>query len=329
MNLDEYIKKIGYSTPKMSSVYDGYSNVFKEYYKWVNENLVFLESENNKTIFACFRFESKEYKSRIEKKEYCYKDFNNIATREEIDIIEKKYSDGFNDGFNDVEFQRYLTRNIIDNIVFRDYFSHSICGMGILRTKGHSINLNRIMLLPEYTAYREGYYEGKRFKSYFLYVEYYDQFKDLPEPFLRPIQYFYSESTWGLIQFTRDVNFDFNKVRNIEITDNRLMIKQSREVIIEFFKTRLTDWYSIEDVEHFLNANFKCFEDKKTPKILISVKENTRGLQSKLYKWTYEFYRLDNYKGEKVVRYAEMLKKNFDVFKGSSLRTIKTAIRAN
>lgn len=327
MKLDEYFRKVGYGLPKLSDVYKEYSNVFKEYYKWVSENICVLSNENNGSEFICFKFESKEYQRKIEQNEYAYKNFENTATREEIDLFDKIFSDGFTEGFNDVEFQPYLTRNIIDNIIYRDYITHTFWGIGINRISGYSNENNKNLLLPNTTAYKEGYSEGKRFKSYFLYVEFYDQFKNLPEPFIRPIKYYHDEHSHGFIHSSEDKNFDLKKVMNIESTDSRLITTQNQNEIVDFFKIRLSDWYSNEDIEHFLKANFKFFEDKRTPKVLASNQENINGLQRKLFGWTYEFYQSEGEAREKKVRFAEMLKNNFDIFSNSNLSTITKAIR--
>jgi len=327
MNLNEYLKKIGYSIPKLSKVYNEYSPLFKEYYEFVKSNFTTIEDDDSGKSFMCFKWESKEYFRKIEQNEYLYKDWKTIATIENVQEVRNHFNDGFNDGFGDVEFQPYLTRNIIDNIVYRDYFTHGFFGIGINRFHGHSNEQGKDLLVSNHVAYKEGYTEGKRFKSYFLYVEFYDQFKNLPEPFIRPIKYYHDERSYGIIHYTEDKDFDLKKVMNIESTDSRLITTQNQNEIVDFFKIRLSDWYSNEDIEHFLKANFKCFEDKRTPKILASNQENIKGLQHKLFGWTYEFYQNEGEAREKKVRFAEMLKNNFDAFSNPNLSTINKAIR--
>lgn len=328
MNLDKYLKVVGYNAPKLSSVYAEYSPLFKDYYKWVTENIVFIENINNDSVFACFKDEALEYNRRIEQKEYCCLDYENIASAEDIDRVEKSFSDGFQDGFGSVKFEPYLTRNIIDNIVYFDPFNNMFFGNGILRVKGFSNKYNRYKLVDEKIAFREGYIEGKRFKSYFLYVEFYDLFNKLPEPFLRQLKHFEDINSYSYIHYAKDKALDLKKVQNIDATDNRLEVRQSADELIVYFKTRLIDWYSDEDIEHFLKANFKCFPDKRKPKLLRSNKENDKGLQSKFYRWVYEFYLMEKkQKGETKMRYAEMLEKNFEIFSNSTLETISKALR--
>lgn len=327
MKLDEYVKKNGHSLPRLSSVYTKYSNVFKKHYKWVSGNLVFLKNRRNKTGFYCFKDESKKYKQNISMKKYSYKDFKNVATIRNIRKFEKKYSEGFKDGFNDVEFKPRLTNSIIDNIVLEDYIKETFGRIGILINDGFSDKFKRYLLPNEESSYRNGYNEGKRFKSYFLYVEHYEQFKGFPEPFMRQMKYYVTKTKYQTMHFNYDKVLDSHNLNYVDVSDNRIETKQTKEEVSEFFSTKLREWYCDEDIEHFLKANFKYFKDKKSPKVICSTKENTWGLQKRLYGWTHDFYTKENYKGEKKIRFAEMLKNNFDVMQNSTLDTINKAIR--
>ncbi len=91
MKLDEYIKKFDFTLPRLSEYYKEYSKVFKEYYKWVNDNMVAIVNKDNEYLFFCFKHESNEYERMIEQKHYCFNDYESVATIEDINRIEKFY----------------------------------------------------------------------------------------------------------------------------------------------------------------------------------------------------------------------------------------------
>lgn len=324
MKLDEYVKKHGYHTPILSSVYDKYSDVFKKYYNWVSENIRFRRNENKEPMYICFKNESEEYQLKFEENKYCYDNYNNPATREDINRIEESFSKGFKDGFKEVEFKPHLTKIIIDNIVFQDRVTDIYFKAGIIKRKSHSFKLDRDILMDEETSYSEGFDEGKRFKSYFLYIEYYEQFKDLPEPFIRPLKRFTNKTKYKSIHSIDPKYFDLDKALNIVEKDIRIETTQSKEEVYEYFTTRLSKWYSDGDIEFFLEANFKCFECKKTPKPLKLKEVGKRGIKIKIKTLMYEFYLTEkvSVKKETKMRFAEVLRYNFEIFEGSKLNTI-------
>ncbi len=327
MTLQEYIKKSEDVIPQLSSFYKGYTTIFKDYYKWVNNNctLVTYKSKSIKP-FYCLKSEHSDFESRFENKQYCFEQYDNIASQEQMQEFLKCYSDGFNDGFNDIEFELHLTINIIDNIVYNNSFNTMFWGQGILRIGGVSPEHNTKKILNENIAYKEGYIEGKRFKSYFLYIEYYDNFKKLPEPFLRAMKYYETEQVHRYIHFTENKEFDLNKAQNIDALDNRLKTNQSKDDITAYWIEKLKEYYSSEDIEYFLKANFKCFDKKEEPKILSSTNK-IKGLQKKLFQYMFEFYNKQEYIRGNKIRYAEILKKNFELMKNSELGTIEKAMR--
>ncbi len=322
MKLKEYINKEGYHLPRLSAFYKKYSVVFKDYYIWAYNNTVFRNDPKNETIFILLSNELKEYHRRLDNKLYYSNNQSTPASNEEIIEIEKIFSKGFEDGFNDLEFALHLRRNIIDNIIYRNPFSHSYFGYGILKIKGYSNENKTYQLESKEVMYREGYREGRKFKSFFIYIELYDHFLDYPQPFLRPLKYFKNEAYESSIHFTEKKDFDLKRVQNIDAKDNRLIVKQNAEELINLFTTRLDEWYSDEDIKHFLKANFKCFLKKEKPKLLNSNQENTSGLKTILNKITYELFEMQGKKREKRIRFAEMLKNNFTVFEDTSLGSI-------
>ncbi|MFC2119196.1 hypothetical protein ACFLSY_11190, partial [Bacteroidota bacterium] len=209
------------------------------------------------------------------------------------------------------------------------------------RNRDKSNRLTKYKLLADSRMFREGYVEGKRIKSYFLYVEFYDQFINFPEPFLRSIKLKTGESSFTLIHYTDDKESPLPKIPDLQINrerkyfvkknsiksiDDRIKTKQDKLEIINFFEPKLSEWYSDEDIQYFFKANFTCFEVKETPKLLISKVNKTWGIKKKLCSLTYDFYRM-NYEFEKKERFALMLQENFKLLSKWSISTIKSAIR--
>uniref|UniRef100_UPI003216BE13 hypothetical protein n=1 Tax=uncultured Draconibacterium sp. TaxID=1573823 RepID=UPI003216BE13 len=166
-----------------------------------------------------------------------------------------------------------------------------------------------------------------------LIVDFYIQYQiDKPlEIFINMNPYQYEENYYlAFLKQNLEINPELRSVhdkwKNSD-KENRIVTKQSKKQILEHFEPQLSKWFDKDDVEYFFRSNFQCFERSAPRKLLSSKNENDYGLQSRLYKLTYSFYVKEGGKGEKKIRYAEMLKNNFSVFSGSTLRTIEKALR--